>query len=1117
MKKLTFFIAGIFVALAMQAQLPTNWIGDTDIEPFQEAATVYEGSFSCGIIVNTDVQANCDFINTVEIPVIAGESYKISFQGYTSEFVRGRTVFTWTGAAVTYSTGYLGPNTGTWTNFVSEGVVPTGATAVKVGIRFYDVAGFTPGEVQYLDAFTFESPTGTPHTVANGDFELWPGLDPEPTNYPTDFAGEAVGLGAALSWADATGAQLPAGYLIKASTEDNISLPEDGIYVPNDLDFSDGTGAANVAFGEEGFLFPNLEASSTYYFKIFPYSNSGANVDYKTDGTPPSTQVETADIVTINSENFDVSFGEWTTISVVGDQVWSNNNTYGIGGTPCASMSGYQGAPFDNEDWLISPSLTLADYNNETLLFYSAYAYTGPFIELLVSSDYDGSGNPNDFTWDDITDQAQWPPEGSYFEWTASGNLDLSVYTDQAIYVAFKFTSTTEGSATWEIDDIVITGEGEYTPNPEPTNYPDDFAANAQGQSISVNWTDAVGEQLPAGYLVWASDATFVEVPVDGSPIENDPDLSDGSAVLNIAFGLEACAFGNLAANQTYYFAIFPYTNSGNNINYKTDGTFPTTEATTVEVSYLLFTDFNDDWGGWTPISVIGDQAWSRDNTFGLESTPCALMSGYAGGNFENEDWLISPALDFSGSTNEVLRFYSSKNYTGPQLELKVSTDYNGGGDPYTATWTILTDQVIWSNGAFAWTESGAISLSQFSGNTVHVAFQFFSTTTGSANWELDNVEVTQEALVGEPSNYPGSFMATAENQTITLTWDDASGDVLPEAYLIKADNQNAIQVPVDGTPVANDANLADGTGAMNIEFGVGTYTFSGLEENTSYYFQIFPYTNTGTLINYKTDGTAPAANATTEENPYIDLLVTTFDDNWQDWEQISITGVQIWDRENTYGIEGTPCARMSGYSGGSFENEDWLISPDIIVSGLWYEEQLIFNSAKAYTGLPLEVKISTDYTGNPSTATWTDLSDQAVWPEDGSFFVWTNSGIIDISNWSSDKINIAFVYQSDETQSTTWEVDNISVQAMLAEGVGELNHSAVNIYPNPGKGIFNIESETPINFVEVYAITGALMVRQNMDELSGRIDLSELNQGIYFARITDNEGNIITNKIIIE
>ena len=354
MKKHLFFILMLLAITALQAQEPLHWFVDTQIEAFQESTIVQQGSYSSGIIVNSDVQANCDFDNETVIPVTAGDTFKMSFWGYTSENVRVRAKIIWSDNTTLYATNYLGPNTGGWEQFEFDGQVPANITSLKVGVRFYDVPpGFTPGEVQYVDDFVFESPIGTPLTINNGDLESWTGMSGEPDNYPTDFAAELAALSAALSWIDATGSQLPHAYLIKASTSDDITLPVDGVPVADDLDLSDGKGAVNVDFGQETITFPDLEPSNTYYFKIFSYTNGGANINYKTDGTPPAAQVETPDIVVIHSQNFNAGFANWTPISVAGDQVWNATNNFGMGGTPCARISGFvSGAAVENEDWL---------------------------------------------------------------------------------------------------------------------------------------------------------------------------------------------------------------------------------------------------------------------------------------------------------------------------------------------------------------------------------------------------------------------------------------------------------------------------------------------------------------------------------------------------------------------------------------------------------------------------------------------------------------------------------------------------------------------------------------------------------------------------------------------
>ncbi|NCA84496.1 MAG: DUF5017 domain-containing protein [Clostridia bacterium] len=1123
MKKIFFFVLMLLAITAVQAQEPIGWMVDTDIEAFQESTIVQQGTYSSGIIVNSGEQANCDFDNETVIPVTTGNTFKMSFWGFTSEFVRVRAKVIWSDNTTLYATNYLGPNTGGWMQFSFEGEVPANITTAKVGIRFYDVAGFVPGEVQYVDDFIFESPIGTPLTINNGDLESWTGLAGEPDNYPTAFAAELAGLSAVLSWTDATGSQLPHSYLIKASTADNITLPADGVPVADDTDLSDGTGAANVAFGTQTFTFSNLEPSTTYYFKIFPYTNGGANINFKTDGTPPAAQVETPDIVVIHSQNFNAGFGNWTAISVTGDQVWSAANTFGIGGTPCARISGFVGgAAVENEDWLISPMINLGSFDNEILTFYSAVGYptATPQLAAYVSTDYDGGGNPATATWIDL--QPVLPDGAVFWEWTASGELDLSGYAG-GVYIAFVYACGTDDAATWEVDNVLLTGEGEYVPDPEPTNYPMNFAAVASGQSIALSWTDAVGAQLPAGYLLLASDNPSIPAPADGIPVENDNVLSDGSAALNIMPGAQTAHFYNLPQNSTYYFAIYPYTNSGENINYKTDGTPPTAEATTEETTFLLFTDFNADWGGWTTVSVVGAQQWSRNNTYGLEGTPCALMSGFSGGNNENEDWLISPPIDLSTTSNEVLKFFSAKNYVGPQLELRISTDYNGTGNPNDFTWAMLTDEAMWSPGSFAWTESGYIDLSSFTNNTIYVAFQFFSTATASCNWEIDNVSITVEELPPtEPSNYPENFETTeAWSSDVKLIWDDATGEIVPDGYLIVAANQSNLPLPVDGVPVENDPNLNDGSGAMNVLYGIERYTFIDLD-NGDYFFRIFPYTGSGSQIDYKTDGVPPYATIyLSYMYAYDDALFTTFNPGWEEWERVSITGDQVWARDTIHGIDGTPCARISGFSGASFDNEDWLISPNISFGNWRYGFNIIFNSAVAYTGAPLALKLSTDYNGNgqPGSATWTDITDRAIWPVGNIFWEWTNSGVIDIQDLVIDDITIAFVYTSTTAASATWEVDNVKARSFNISGIDEVaSQRQVSIFPNPTHGTFTINTEMEVHFVEVYSATGSLMLRQQMADASQAIDISNLKPGFYFVKgYGQADENIFNSRIILQ
>jgi len=156
-----------------------------------------------------------------------------------------------------------------------------------------------------------------------------------------------------------------------------------------------------------------------------------------------------------------------------------------------------------------------------------------------------------------------------------------------------------------------------------------------------------------------------------------------------------------------------------------------------------LFQDgFTNGFAKWTTYSVTGAQTWVIDTQYGNPGS-CAKMSGYAGGNNVNEDWLITKPINLTGITAAKLTFQSARNYSGNNLVVYMSTDYNGTGAPSTATWTTLPATL--STTGFAWTNSGDIDISAAAGSsTVYIAFKYTCTASASATYEIDNVKITE-------------------------------------------------------------------------------------------------------------------------------------------------------------------------------------------------------------------------------------------------------------------------------------------------------------------------------------------------------------------------------------
>jgi hypothetical protein len=52
----------------------------------------------------------------------------------------------------------------------------------------------------------------------------------------------------------------------------------------------------------------------------------------------------------------------------------------------------------------------------------------------------------------------------------SSGDVNLSQYAGMTVYLAFKYTSTTAGAATWEIKNVMVTGSGKLNKETDGIN-----------------------------------------------------------------------------------------------------------------------------------------------------------------------------------------------------------------------------------------------------------------------------------------------------------------------------------------------------------------------------------------------------------------------------------------------------------------------------------------------------------------------------------------------------------------------------------------------------------------------------------------------------------------------
>ncbi|MCF8367649.1 MAG: endonuclease [Bacteroidales bacterium] len=184
--------------------------------------------------------------------------------------------------------------------------------------------------------------------------------------------------------------------------------------------------------------------------------------------------------------------------------------------------------------------------------------------------------------------------------------------------------------------------------------------------------------------------------------------------------------------------------------------------------------------------------------------------------------------------------FYMEVRYEGDAGEVDLEIK-----DFYTTTSTSPGHLGVLST-LMSWHENDPVDAKEQTRNN-----NIYNNYQGNRNPFIDHPEyvglIWGDGFEPEPASHASDFSA----HTITISWVDAVGGVLPEAYLVRMNNSGFenIQVPVDGSPVADDF------WNQNVGYGTGKCIFKGLTENTVYYFKIYGYTGSGVNIDYKTDG----------------------------------------------------------------------------------------------------------------------------------------------------------------------------------------------------------------------------------------------------------------------
>lgn len=137
--------------------------------------------------------------------------------------------------------------------------------------------------------------------------------------------------------------------------------------------------------------------------------------------------------------------------------VWAYSSLYGMKASAYAQSTNHA-----TESWLISPAIRLKKAVNPALIFDQTQRYAADFATectVWVSTDYAGDVTTCNWTqlpWLLKEDGTPNVPDGASWTFISSGEMPLTDYIDQTIYIAFKYTSSASASATWEIQNFLV-------------------------------------------------------------------------------------------------------------------------------------------------------------------------------------------------------------------------------------------------------------------------------------------------------------------------------------------------------------------------------------------------------------------------------------------------------------------------------------------------------------------------------------------------------------------------------------------------------------------------------------------------------------------------------------
>ncbi|SMC32296.1 T9SS-dependent choice-of-anchor J family protein [Moheibacter sediminis] len=191
------------------------------------------------------------------------------------------------------------------------------------------------------------------------------------------------------------------------------------------------------------------------------------------------------------------------------------------------------------------------------------------------------------------------------------------------------------------------------------------------------------------------------------------------------------------------------------------------------------------------------------------------------------------------------------------------------------------------------------------------------------------------------------------------------------------------------------------------------------------------------------------------------------------------------------------------------------------------YTDQIA--NVEAGNTYPISVTVGSGW-GFESVSVWIDYNNNFIFEEDEFTYIGTGSGSDVVGNvvipaGISDgeyrmRVRVAAVGEGSATWDMACDEDQTFGETEdYTVNVGELGVSGMNsfeftYYPNPAKDVLNISSEKSVESISIFNLAGQQMIN-NAKVSNGQVNVSALTPGTYVFRVTFEDGQVETFKII--